>query len=124
MVVNRYPLVTEDNSWQGVVNATAGNTLVVFNYTIENVSGADLLLDMASYSPRFTFRINNSFSKASMMTLLQNDLSLYKDTIPAGESREAVLVIEITEAQATEAQNITMIMRGNDGRGELTLTTP
>ena len=124
MAVKRYPLVTEDNSWQGVVNATAGNTLLVFSYTIENVSGADQLLDMASYSPRFTFRINNSFSKASMMTLLQNDLSLYRDTIPAGESREAVLVIEITEAQASEAQSITMIMRGNEGRGELTLTSP
>ncbi len=124
MAVSRYPLVTEDNSWQGVVNATAGNTLLVFSYTIENVSGGDVLLDMPSYSPRFTFRINGEFSKASMMTLLTNDLALYRDTIPAGESREAVLVIEITEAQASEAQSITMIMRGNDGRGELTLTTP
>ena len=124
MVVSRYPLVTEDNSWQGVVNATAGNTLLVFTYTIENVSGTDLFLDMASYSPRFTFRINNSFSKASMMTLLQNDLAMYRDTIPAGESREAVLVIEITQAQASEAQRVTMIMRGNEGRGELTLASP
>ncbi len=124
MSVSRYPLVTEDNSWQGVVNATAGNTLLVFSYTIENVSGTDQLLDMASYSPRFTFRINNSFSKASMMTLLQNDLALYRDTIPAGESREAVLVIEITQAQASEAQRVTMIMRGNEGRGELTLAAP
>ena len=56
-----------------------------------------------------------------MFTVLLNDLAGYRDSIPAGESREAVLIIEVTEAQALSVNKLTMIMRYGDERGEYSL---
>ncbi len=116
-----YPAQLSDNDWQGVVTATSGNSLLVISFDIDNTTSEDIFLDMVALKPRFTFRINNSFSKASMMTVLMNDLAGYKDTIPAGESREAVLIVEVTEAQAQSVDALSMIMRYDENRGEHTL---
>ena len=121
LTAKAYPEQLNANDWQGVVTATTGNSLLVFKYNISNTSGEDKYLDMVSYAPRFTFRINDSFSKASMMTVLLNDLAGYRDTIPAGESREAVLIVEVTEAQAQAVNKLTMIMRYGEERGEYSL---
>ena len=121
MTGRTYPAQLGDNDWQGVVTATSGNMLVIFNYTITNTSGEDILLDMVSIKPRFTFRVNNSFSKASMMTILLNDLSGYRDTLSAGQSTDAVLIIEVTEQQSREINALTMIMRYDDQRSEYDL---
>ncbi len=116
-----YPTEVSENDWQGVVTATSGNSLLVFNYTLTNTGVEDKAVDMTAYSPRFTFRVNNSFSKASMMTVLLNDLSGYREVIPAGGSDTAVLLIEVTEAQAASISSLTMIMRSGESRGELTI---
>ena len=116
-----YPEQGAANDWQGVVTATTGNSLIVFKYSVNNSSSEDIYLDMVSRAPRFTFRINDSFSKASMFTVLLNDLAGYKDVIPAGESKEAVLIVEVTEAQAQNVEKLTMIMRYGEERGEYSL---
>ena len=121
LAAKAYPDQLDTNDWQGVVTATNGNSLLVFRYTVTNTTAEDKYLDMVSLSPRFTFRINDSFSKASMMTVLLNDLAGYRDTVPAGESREAVLIVEVTEAQAQAVNKLTMIMRYGDERGEYSL---
>ncbi|MBR5421813.1 MAG: hypothetical protein IK115_11765 [Lachnospiraceae bacterium] len=120
LVCENYPETTE-NDWQGVVKATAGNRLLVSEFNISNTGGEDAVLDIGACNPRFTFRINNSFSKAAMMTMLLNDLALYRGTVPAGETVTGVLVIELTQAQAESVDSLTMIMRSADDRGELTL---
>lgn len=121
LAAKAYPDQLDANDWQGVVTATTGNSLLVFRYTVTNTTSEDVYMDMVSLKPRFTFRINNSFSKASMMTVLLNDLAGYRDSIPAGESREAVLIVEVTEAQAQSIDKLTMIMRHGDERGEYSL---
>ena len=120
-VAKAYPDQLATNDWQGVVTATTGNSLLVFKYTISNTTSDDIYLDMVSRSPRFNFRVNDSFSKPSMFTVLLNDLAGYRDSILAGESREAVLIIEVTEAQALSVNKLTMIMRYGDERGEYSL---
>ncbi|MBP5608669.1 MAG: hypothetical protein J6X66_10450 [Lachnospiraceae bacterium] len=121
MTGRTYPAQLGNNDWQGVVTATSGNMLLIFNYTVTNTTGEDIFLDMVSLKPRFTFRVNNSFSKASMMTILMNDLSGYRDTVPAMQSTDAVLIIEVTEQQSREINALTMIMRYDDQRGEYDL---
>ena len=121
LAAKAFPEQLNSNDWQGVVTATTGNSLLVFRYTLTNTTSEDIYVDMVSLKPRFTFRINNSFSKASMMTVLLNDLAGYRDNMPAGESREAVLIVEVTEAQAQGIDKLTMIMRHGDERGEYSL---
>lgn len=121
IITATYPQNSELNDWQGVTTATGSNTLVAFEYTVENVSGADYTLDMASLDKRFSFKINGNITKTAITTLLANDLSYYRDVIPAGEKVTAVLIIEIDPDVAAQMQTVDMILKYNGNRSELTL---
>lgn len=122
LVCDSYPESTEANDWQGVARATSSNSkLVVFTFTLKNVSGGDYMLDMASLGAKFSFRINGDITKTSLTTLLPNDLMMYRDTIPAGETVEAVLLIEMPTADTENFTGIKMNMKLGDSRAETTL---
>ncbi len=124
VVTKAYPEETQNNDWQGVARAKDGNSLVVFRFRIDNVSGADALLDMASINSRFTFKVQTAegtVSKPALTTLLTDDLVMYRDTIPAGESRTAVLIIEMDEISASGITGARMIMKNDTERGETDL---
>ncbi|MDE6531709.1 MAG: hypothetical protein K2K96_13205 [Lachnospiraceae bacterium] len=122
LVCDSYPEGTEENDWQGVARATSTNSkLVVFTFTLKNVSGSDYMLDMASLGAKFSFRINGNITKTSLTTLLTNDLMMYRDTIPAGESVDVVLLIEMPTADTENFTSIKMTMKLGDSRAETTL---
>ncbi len=122
LVCDSYPESTEANDWQGVARATSTNSkLVVFTFTLKNVSGGDYLLDMASLGAKFSFRINGNITKTSLTTLLTNDLMMYRDTIPAGETINAVLLIEMPASDTENFDSIKMTMKLGDSRAETTL---
>ncbi|MDE6688009.1 MAG: hypothetical protein K2K17_11905 [Lachnospiraceae bacterium] len=122
LVCDSYPVSTEGNDWQGVARATSSNSkLVVFTFTLKNVSGSDYELNMASLGAKFNFRINGNITKASLTTLLNNDLMMYRDTIPAGEAIDAVLLIEMPAADTENFTSIKMTMKLGDSRAETTL---
>ncbi len=122
LVCDSYPESTEVNDWQGVARATSSNSkLVVFTFTLTNVSGADYTLDMASLGAKFSFKINGEITKTSLTTLLTNDLVMYRNTIPAGEAADAVLLIEMPAADTENFTGIRMIMKLGDSRAETTL---
>lgn len=122
LVCDSYPEGTEANDWQGVARATSTNSkLVVFTFTLKNVSGSDYLLDMASLGAKFSFRINGNITKTSLTTLLTNDLMMYRDTIPAGETVNAVLLIEMPASDTENFTSIKMTMKLGDSRAETTL---
>ncbi|MBR3307028.1 MAG: hypothetical protein IKI75_07240 [Lachnospiraceae bacterium] len=120
-VSESYPEDRAADDWQGTVHASAGCSLVVVRFNVTNKIGEEAVLDMTAIAPRFTFRFNGSSSKASMMTLLLNDLSNYRETLQPGETREAVLVTELTADQAAGIESLTMIMKTGDSRAEHTL---
>lgn len=122
LVCDSYPENVQANDWQGVARATSANSkLVVFTFTVKNVSGGDYLLDMASLGAKFSFRINGEITKSSLTTLLTNDLMMYRDTIPAGETVDAVLLIEMPAEDTESFTGIKMTMRVGDSRAETTL---
>lgn len=122
LVCDSYPESTEANDWQGVARATSSNSkLVVFTFTVKNISGSDYALDMASLGAKYSFRINGNITKTSLTTLLTNDLMMYRGTIPAGESVEAVLLIEMPAADTENFTGIKMNMKLGDSRAETTL---
>ena len=120
-VTDVYPITVSENDWQGVSRATNGNDLVAFEFTITNLTDADYYLDMASEDVNISFKINDSITKAALTTLLTNDFIMYRDTIPAGQSATAVLLIELSEEDAQALTNIVMIMKYNGVRAETTI---
>ena len=85
------------------------------------MTDADYYLDMASEDVNISFKINDSITKAALTTLLTNDFIMYRDTIPAGQSATAVLLIELSEEDAQALTNIVMIMKYNGVRAETTI---
>ncbi|MBO6300343.1 MAG: hypothetical protein J6N53_16050 [Lachnospiraceae bacterium] len=120
-VCTTYPADAQNNDWQGVVRATEGNSLIVCYFSVKNTGSGDALLDMAGKSAKFNFRINNSVSKPALRTLRLDELSMYRETIPAGGSAEAVLIIETDQSTAASLTSLKMIMRYGDKRSELSL---
>ena len=116
-----YPAETASNDWQGVVRATDGNSLLIFHFQISNTGASDAVLDMAGKGARFNFRINNSISKAALKTLRLDEFSMFCETIPAGGTSEAVLIVEIDAQTASRISALKMTMRYGEQRGELTL---
>ena len=76
---------------------------------------------MAGKNAKFNFRINNSVSKPALRTLRLDELSMFKETIPAGGSAEAVLIVETDEGTASSLTSLKMILRYGDKRSELSL---
>ena len=124
VVCDTYPTDLAENDWQGVARAGAGNKLIVFSYTVTNQTGEDLTVDMASHRARFNFRVKSDagdVSKSALTTMLLSDMTIFRETLTAGESKTAVLIVEVTQDIASSLSGITMIMREGEARGELTL---
>ena len=120
-VCTTYPADAQSNDWQGVVRATEGNSLIVSYFSIKNTGAEDVLFDMAGKNAKFNFRINNSVSKPALRTLRLDELSMFKETIPAGGSAEAVLIVETDQGTASSLTSLKMILRYGDKRSELSL---
>ena len=119
-VCDKYPEATAEGDWQGVVTASPGNKLVVFKFSAVNSSGEDKLLDMASLDAHFAFKLGDGSTKAALTTLLLNDLSSCRETLPAGAGDELVLLIEVEESKS-DVSPVTMVMRNGIDRAELSV---
>ncbi len=97
------------------MNATEGNQLLVLKFNIQNNSTEDKETDILNQYPLFRISVNGGEYKNALTTLLLNDLSTFKDTLAAGESKEEVLVIQISDAEADEGvQSLTLRTKLND----------
>lgn len=119
-VKDTYPDATDDNLFFAM-NASAGSKLLVFNFTVTNVSGQDLNLDMAAYNTKFKISINGESPKYILTTMLMNDLASFTGTIPAGASENLVLVSEIPQESSDSVQTVALLMKNELEDAQLTL---
>lgn len=103
-----------------LMNATAGNKLLVVKFLVQNNSGTDASLDVISTGSRFRVQVNGE-TKNALTTMLLNDLANYQGTIPAGESEEVVVVCEIPEEQANDIESLALNIRNADGTATISL---
>lgn len=94
-VHSSYP--KEENLNGFSVNAADGNSLIVMTFTIENTSEDLVVCDLFEKDFDISMKINQGNYKKISSTLLVNDFTTYMEEIPAGESREAVIVAETEE---------------------------
>ncbi len=84
------------------VNATEGKSLVVMHMLIENTSEAVITCDLFEKDMDISINMNGGNYKKASNTLLVNDFTTYIEEIPAGESREAVIVAEVNKMTEEE----------------------
>ena len=115
-----YPNESESGSYYFVMNATQGNKLLVLKFAAENISGAEVELNIAQQQVRFKIGVNGE-EKNALTTMLLNDLAFYQGTIAPGEQTELVLVCEIPQEMADIVPTLTLIMKSVDNTATISL---
>ena len=90
------------------VNATEGKSLVIMHMLIENISEAVITCDLFEKDLDVSVNINDGNYKKASNTMLVNDFITYMEEIPVGESREAVIVAEVSEITEEEIHSCTL----------------
>ncbi len=74
------------------ITANQGNKLLVLNFQLINTSGLDVSVDMVKTNPHFQVLLNDKNVGYTNVTMLDNDLSSFAGTIPAGDKVNMVLI--------------------------------
>lgn len=96
-----------------LLNATEGKDLVVFHFRVNNISGEDVETGILGQEPMFRIIVNGEERKNVLKTLLLNDLATLGDVIPAGESRDEVLVMEVPEEYVQTIESTSLLVKVN-----------
>lgn len=105
-IMDSYPQVNGGEEVYSSIDAVNGKKLLVLSFQIDNQSQTEQQIDIFSKNPKFKV-LSNNMSKRTLITLLTDDLSTYVDTIPSGENRKVVLVVEVEESIT---ENITSLL--------------
>ena len=86
--------------------ATSGKQLLVLKFQLMNEFNADADVNMLSSDESFTVTVNKEYIRKAFTTMLDNDLATYVGTVPAGQSREVVLIIEVDSTMVNQISTI------------------
>ncbi len=85
------------------ITAVEGSKLLVLNFKLVNTSGMDVTVDMEKANPHFQVILNGVNVGYTNVTMLDDDLSSFTGTIPAGAKQNMVL---IKQMKAEKVKNI------------------
>ena len=97
------------------ITASTGKKLLVLEFVIINASGQDQSIDFLSLEPEFRITVNGDYTRRAMLTMLDEDLSVYKGTVTSMGSASTVLVIEVDDGRAADLSSISLsVKNGSD----------
>lgn len=94
--------------------ASQGKKLLVLNFQILNGGQQEQRVDIASQNMTFRVNVNSGYTRTAMYAMLPDDMTAFKETIPAGESAEAVLIIEVEQGSIDEIQTISLSLKNDE----------
>lgn len=110
-VCSKYP--TDEEVGFGV-SASKGKKLLVLNFLMANDTGEEQAINLKARKITIRMTVNKEFSKWVLPAVLPNDLLTLDETIPAGGSVEAVLLVEIDENLAADIQSISFHLKNDE----------
>ncbi|MDD2971863.1 MAG: DUF5067 domain-containing protein [Lachnospiraceae bacterium] len=120
-ICDSYPHDEADDTFFAM-DATEGNQLLVLHFNLQNNSSEDQDIDILYQYPLFRVSVNGGDNKNALTTLLLDDLSTFKDTVTAGESREVVLVVELPADEVQSAIDTLLLhVKLNDQNADISL---
>lgn len=99
-IVESYPDDDADNVYFAM-DALPGNRLLILHFDVRNLTQEMQTVDILHQDARFRIFINNGSQINAQTTLLTDDLKSINTTLNAGESISQVVVVEITEEEAS-----------------------
>ena len=98
------------------IPASEGKQLLVLEFVISNASDQDQSIDILSLAPDFRITVNGDYTRKAMFpTMLDEDLAMYKGTIPSMGSASTVLIIELDDERAENLSSISLSVK-NDSK--------
>lgn len=95
------------------MDATKGKKLLVMTFDVTNISSSDAEFNMFDSGVTFKVNINDEGYLPVNKTMLEDDLSEYLSTFKGNETKEAVLIAEVSEDTDVES----LILRMQDKNG-------
>ncbi len=93
------------------VTATEGKKLLVLKFTITNTLEQETKVDLLSSETTYRIAVNGEKAKRALNTMLPNDMAFYVDTLSAGASAEAVLVVMVDADMAESISSVTLQLK-------------
>ncbi len=100
--------------------ASSSDSLLVLKFGVTNEGDTSADCNMLNLSPRIRFSINGE-KHSFMNTLLLEDLQTLEDEFDPHETKEAVLVAEISNEKAQAVTPLVLYVKGSDGQKKIEL---
>ena len=96
--------ITQSHSTDEYVSmdAAEGKVLILFHFDVTNQGTTEAELNIRDINTRFRIFINHGKQNNTLATWLPDDLSKFKGSFAAGETKDLVLVIEVNEDTISE----------------------
>ncbi len=88
------------------LNASEGRKLLVLRFSIVNAGEQEQNVDLLNSGAVFHIKVNETFSRRALTTMLMDDMATYVGTVPAGGSVDTVLVIEVDNGMAESISSV------------------
>ncbi len=96
------------------VSASEGKKLLVLHFQLLNGTGQEQAVDLLSQKDLvFRVTVNGDYRRNAMPSGLLDDMAALQETIPAGESVEAVLLIEVPQESMEEISTISLNLKND-----------
>lgn len=113
-VCDIYPSAEDSDELVFSMQALSGHKLLVFHYNLTNPTADDIECNVFDQNYKFRAWLNDSERINEQTTILLNDLTVYKDTVPAGQTVDVVIVFEIDENLAANLSSEAIILKTAD----------
>ncbi len=99
------------------MSAESGYKLLVLNFEMKNTTQQDVDVNMASTGVKFKISVNGGQPEYALTTILPNDLSTYMGTISVGDTKNLVLVGEVSEQEAGAIWSVALALGDGSSAG-------
>lgn len=115
---------TTDNYSQGdffSLNASPGKVYLLLNVNMTNTGSKAAECDILSKQPTFILYLNGGNGISNEMTMLTNDLSVYKGALDPGQTEATVLLFEVPKETAENVTSMQLSAQVNGETNEIIL---
>lgn len=96
------------------VTPSAGCKLAVVRLDIINTGSADATVDMFAKDARFKVSFDGGEYHNTMMSLLEDDFTMYAGTIAPGQTVHTVLLVDLKEEECNPVTSLNLYIKYND----------
>jgi hypothetical protein len=103
------------------LDASEGKKLLVLNFQLTNAGTVPQDINILGQSAVFKVSVNDSYTRTSLITMLEGDLSTYIGRVEAGSTNSLVLLIEIDKNMADSINTLSLTIKDTEDTYTTTL---